>query len=258
MTEQANILRRRMALRQVRIARGAAYRHAAPRARIQWYVKYRSRTNRIVRRIVFAVLAVLIVVCAVLWYRGITATILSAVREVMRARTTEAVNEAIYETLSDPVRYDDLITVVHGGDGDIRAMTANAYEINRIARDCAYLSQKKLQSVSEAGVTIPLGAFFGIDALVGVGPGVTISILPVAVVTGRFTSSFDSAGINQTRHSIYLEVETELSVVLPGRTDSFTVTTQVLIAESVLVGDVPQTYLHANLFGSGYVVRGAQ
>ena len=46
--------------------------------------------------------------------------------------------------------------------------------------------------------------------------------------------------------------------MLPGRTDSFTVTTQVLIAESVLVGDVPQTYLHANLFGSGYVVRGAQ
>ena len=220
--------------------------------------KYRSRTNRIVRRIVFAALAVILVVCAVLFYRNVTATILSAVEEAMRARTTEAVNEAIYETLASEVRYDDLVEVVYSSAGEIRALTANSYEINRIARDCAYLSQKKLQERSEEGVTIPLGAFFGIDALVGTGPGVTISMIPVAVVTSRFTADFDSAGINQTRHSIYLEVASDLSVVLPGRTNRFTVTTQVLIAESVLVGDVPDTYLHANIFGGGYVAGATQ
>ena len=79
-------------------------------------------------------------------------------------------------------------------------------------------------------------------------------MIPVAVVSSRFTADFDSAGINQTRHSIYLEVESDLSVVLPGRTNRFTVTTQVLIAESVLIGDVPETYLYANIFGDGYVV----
>ena len=220
--------------------------------------KYRSRTNRIVRRIVFAALAVILVVCAVLYYRNVTATILSAVEEVMRARTTEAVNEAIYETLASEVRYDDLVEVVYSSAGEIRALTANSYEINRIARDCAYLSQKKLQKRSEEGVAIPLGASFGIDALVGTGPGVTISMIPVAVVTSRFTADFDSAGINQTRHSIYLEVASDLSVVLPGRTNRFTVSTQVLIAESVLVGDVPDTYLHANIFGGGYVAGATQ
>ncbi len=221
-------------------------------------MKYRSRTNRIVRRIVFVVLAGMFVLCAVLWYRSITSTILSAVEEFLRSRTAEAVNEAIFETLADEVRYDDLVEVVRNSAGDIRALTANAYEINRIARDAAYLSQKKIQRKSEAGVTIPLGAFFGIDALVGVGPGVMISMIPVAVVSSRFTADFDSAGINQTRHSIYLEVESDLSVVLPGRTNRFTVTTQVLIAESVLIGDVPETYLYANIFGDGYVVGTTQ
>lgn len=221
-------------------------------------MKYRSRTNRIVRRIVFVVLAGMFVLCAVLWYRSITSTILSAVEEFLRSRTAEAVNEAIFETLADEVRYDDLVEVVRNSAGDIRALTANAYEINRIARDAAYLSQKKIQQKSEAGVTIPLGAFFGIDALVGVGPGVMISMIPVAVVSSRFTADFDSAGINQTRHSIYLEVESDLSVVLPGRINRFTVTTQVLIAESVLIGDVPETYLYANIFGDGYVVGTTQ
>lgn len=221
-------------------------------------MKYRSRTNRIVRRIVFVVLAGMFVLCAVLWYRSITSTILSAVEEFLRSRTAEAVNEAIFETLADEVRYDDLVEVVRNSAGDIRALTANAYEINRIARDAAYLSQKKIQQKSEAGVTIPLGALFGIDALVGVGPGVMISMIPVAVVSSRFTADFDSAGINQTRHSIYLEVESDLSVVLPGRTNRFTVTTQVLIAESVLIGDVPETYLYANIFGDGYVVGTTQ
>ena len=221
-------------------------------------MKYRSRTNRIVRRIVFVVLAGMFVLCAVLWYRSITSTILSAVEEFLRSRTAEAVNEAIFETLADEVRYDDLVEVVRNSAGDIRALTANAYEINRIARDAAYLSQKKIQQKSEAGVTIPLGASFGIDALVGVGPGVMISMIPVAVVSSRFTADFDSAGINQTRHSIYLEVESDLSVVLPGRTNRFTVTTQVLIAESVLIGDVPETYLYANIFGDGYVVGTTQ
>ena len=184
---------------------------------------------------------VALLVCGVIYYRSVTRTLLLAVEEELRARTAECINEAIYETLSDELRYDDLIQVVHGSTGDISAITANVYEINRIARDCAYLSQKKLQSESEEGVRVPLGAFFGIDALVGAGPEVTISTIPVAVVTSRFSSDFVGAGINQTRHSIYLDVEAELSIVLPGRKDSFVVTTQVLIAESVLVGRVPET-----------------
>ena len=173
----------------------------------------------------------------------------------MRARTTTAVNEAVFETLADSVRYEDLVTVERNAAGDIRAITSNSYEINRIARDTAYLSQKKLQSMGEEGVSIPLGAFTGIEALAGFGPSVTIRLIPVAVVTCRFVSDFESAGINQTRHAVSLEVTAEISVVLPGQSRQFTTSSQVLIAESVLLGDVPQIYIHADIFGEGYVSR---
>ena len=211
-------------------------------------MKYRSRKNKIVRRVVFCVLALLLIGAVVLIYVNVTGVLLSVTEETMRARTTTAVNEAVFETLADSVRYEDAA-------GDIRAITSNSYEINRIARDTAYLSQKKLQSMGEEGVSIPLGAFTGIEALAGFGPSVTIRLIPVAVVTCRFVSDFESAGINQTRHAVSLEVTAEISVVLPGQSRQFTTSSQVLIAESVLLGDVPQIYIHADIFGEGYVSR---
>lgn len=216
-------------------------------------MKYRSRNNRIVRRVCLILGALLIVGLIVLIYCSVTSVMLSVTEETMRARTTTAVNEAVFETLSDDVRYEELVTVERNSAGEIRALTSNAYEINRIARDVAYLSQKKLQAMGEEGIEIPLGAFTGIEALAGFGPPVAIELIPVAVVTCCFASDFGSAGINQTRHSVYLEVTAEISVVLPGRKTNFSTSSEVLIAESVLLGDVPEIYIQGDIFGKGYV-----
>ena len=221
-------------------------------------MKYRSRTNRIVRRVIFFLIAVSVLVCGVLYYRSVTSTLLVAIEEVMRARTAQCVNEAVLSSLMQGADYRSLVEVVRGSDGSIEAIAANSLEINRIARNTAVLAQQKLQTAGEQGVGIPVGAFFGIDALVGAGPEVRLSVIPVAVVSCRFTSEFEGAGINQTRHSIYLDVDAELSVVLPGRGETFSVCSQVLIAESVLVGKVPETYLHADIFGDGYVTAAPQ
>ena len=212
-------------------------------------MKYRSRRNRIVRRVVFLLGAALILVFFIVLYCRVTDIMLSVTEETMRARTATAVNEAVYETLADSIRYEDLVTVERGTQGEIRAIFANAYEINRIARDTAYLAQKKLQTMGEEGIAIPLGAFSGIEALAGFGPSVRIRLIPVAVVTSRFTSEFTDAGINQTRHAVFLDVTAEISVVLPGRTQNYTTSSEVLIAESVLLGDVPQVYLQGDIFG---------
>ena len=212
-------------------------------------MKYRSRRNRIVRRVVFLLGAALILVFFIVLYCRVTDIMLSVTEETMRARTATAVNEAVYETLADSIRYEDLVTVERGTQGEIRAIFANAYEINRIARDTTYLAQKKLQTMGEEGIAIPLGAFSGIEALAGFGPSVRIRLIPVAVVTSRFTSEFTDAGINQTRHAVFLDVTAEISVVLPGRTQNYTTSSEVLIAESVLLGDVPQVYLQGDIFG---------
>ncbi len=170
----------------------------------------------------------------------------------MRSITTVAVNDAVYYTLSDQIRYEDLVTVDRGADGNIQAISANSFQINRIARDTAYMSQQNLKKMSEDGIEIPLGAFSGIEAWAGFGPRINIKIIPISNVECRFVSEFESAGINQTKHSIYLEIVADISIIMPSGTSNFASLTPVLVCESVLVGKVPDTYLQADIFGNGY------
>ena len=171
----------------------------------------------------------------------------------LRARAATAVNEAVFMTLSDGgVRYSDLVHVERGADGDIQALTCDAVEINRIARETAYQAQALLQEMCDEGIAVPLGAFTGIEAWAGFGPEIHMEIIPVAEVACRFVSGFESAGINQTKHSVYLEVVCEMSVVMPAKTHRFSAISQVLISESILVGEVPNVYLQGDIFGKGY------
>ena len=168
----------------------------------------------------------------------------------MRASTTIAVNDAVYYTLSDEIRYEDLVTVTRDKEGEIVAVAANPLKINKIARDTASISQSNLKNLSLNGIPIPFGALTGIEAFAGLGPSIHFRIIPVSSVSCDYSSTFDSVGINQTKHSIYLNVIADISIVMPSRTENFAVTTEILIGESVLVGQVPDAYLQSDIFGN--------
>lgn len=170
-------------------------------------------------------------------------------RATMSSITTEAVNDAVYYTLSDKVRYDDLVSITRDEDGGILSITSNALQINRIARDAAYISQRNLNEMSGAGINIPLGTLMGIEALAGMGPTINIKIIPISNVECKFTSSFESVGINQTKHSIYLHIIADITIVMLSDTDNFASTTEVLICESVIVGKLPVIYMESDVFG---------
>lgn len=181
--------------------------------------------------------------------RNVTRVLISISEATMRASTTVAVNDAVYYTLSDELRYDDLVTVQRDQNGTITAVSANALKINKIARDTASISQSNLKNLSLNGIPIPLGALTGIEALAGLGPRIHFRIIPVSSVSCEFSSTFESVGINQTKHSIYLNVIADISIVMPSRTENFAVTTEILVGEFVLVGAVPDTYLQTDIFG---------
>ncbi len=168
----------------------------------------------------------------------------------MRASTTVAVNDAVYYTLSDEMRYEDLVSILRNESGDIVSFSANALKINKIARDTASISQSNLKNLSLNGIPVPLGALTGIEALAGLGPSIHFRIIPVSSVACGFSSEFESVGINQTKHSIYLNVIADISIVMPSRTKNFAVTTQILVGESVIVGHVPDTFLQSDIFGN--------
>ena len=93
------------------------------------------------------------------------------------------------------------------------------------------------------------GRFRGIEALSGFGPPVTFKLLPVGAAHCSFRSAFTSAGINQTRHAVYLDIVLDITVVLPAGTSEFSESAEVMIIESVLTGEVPDFILHSDLFG---------
>ena len=213
-------------------------------------MRYRGRHWK--RWLIPALLAAVLVGAVVFLHVNITRVLKSIAEANMRSITTVAVNDAVFYTLSDSVRYEDLVKVERNGDGDIGALTSDPLAINRIARDTAYMSQQNLQRMSEDGVEVPLGAFFGIEAWAGFGPKIHMQIIPISNVECRFVSKFEQAGINQTKHSIYLEIVADISIIMPSGTSNFASLTEVLIAESVLVGKVPESFLQADLFGGGY------
>ncbi len=212
---------------------------------------YKSKGKRR-KKWLFILLALLLLGALLLLHfqRNVTRVLVSISEATMRASTTVAVNDAVYYTLSDEMRYEDLVTVLRNESGDIVSFSANPLKINKIARDTASISQSNLKNLSLNGIPVPLGALTGVEALAGLGPSIQFRIIPVSSVSCDFFSEFESVGINQTKHSIYLNVIADISIVMPSRTKNFAVTTEILVGESVIVGHVPDTFLQSDIFGS--------
>ena len=98
---------------------------------------------------------------------------------------------------------------------------------------------------------VPIGALTGVEALAGFGEKINIKIIPISNVECRFVSKFVDAGINQTKHSLYLEIVSDISIILPSKSTNLASTIEVLICESVITGKIPDTYLQASLASAG-------
>ena len=214
-------------------------------------VKQRKKSSR-KKRLLYVLLGLFLfaVVAFIYFQRNVTRVLISISEATMRASTTVAVNDAVYYTLSDEMRYEDLVSITRDDTGDIVAVAANPLKINKIARDTASISQSNLKNLSLNGIPVPLGALTGIEAFAGLGPSIHFRIIPVSSVSCGFSSVFESVGINQTKHSIYLNVIADISIVMPSRTENFAVTTDILVGEWVIVGTVPDAYLQSDVFGN--------
>ena len=138
-------------------AEGEIYRPCPPKTKF-YRKKHRRRTIAAIVLCVF-----LFVIGAALYFQhNVTRVLISISEATMRAHTTVAINDAIYYTLSDGVRYEDLVTVSRDAEGAVTSVSANALKINKIARDAASISQSNLKNLSLNGVPVPLGALTGI------------------------------------------------------------------------------------------------
>lgn len=153
----------------------------------------------------------------------------------------EAVNETIY---GDGVDYDRLISFEKDNDGRITAVKSNMAEFNRLQSAVVEDVLQKLSDVSTRELSIPVGSLTGSTLLAGRGPGIRVRMQSVGATSAHFENAFVSSGINQTRHQITLVVDVSVSILLPGFSTATRVSGRYAVAETVIVGSVPETYTY--------------
>ena len=205
--------------------------------------------NKIINKRKFVAIFVAIIVCVflILIYFNtiVNPIIISSSEYKVRSLALKAVNSAIAEVVAEAVLYNDLVSTITNADGDIVMIQANSILINKLSKELAKNAIAKLEIIGEQGVEIPIGTFSGLPILVGRGPDVKIKLLPIGSINCQFESKFESAGINQTHHRIYVNIESKVSMILPTERRTVSNTTQVLICESIIIGKVPITYLQS-------------
>lgn len=163
-----------------------------------------------------------------------------------RSLATRAMNSAIAEVVSKSIIYDDIVKIVSDENGNISLIQANALEVNGLSRRLAQATEIKIEEYGRNGVSIPLGSFTGIPVFVGLGPQVRLRVNPIGAVNCTFSSKFENAGINQTNHKIYLTVNSTIGIIMPLLSIKQLQSQQVLLCESIIVGNVPEVYLYSD------------
>lgn len=153
---------------------------------------------------------------------------------------TEILNQTVKSKIAEqPVDYQDIILIHKDNTGKIVLMQADTLKINKLSSDMTLKIQDSLRKLDNESIGIPLGQLFGVHLLAAMGPKFNVRMIPVGIVKVDIIDKFEGAGINQTRHLIWLDLTTEFQIAIPLYKDVFKVSTKVPLAESIIVGDVP-------------------
>lgn len=158
--------------------------------------------------------------------------------------TSDLTNDAIAKQIaSGDIQYDRIVFFEKDLDGRITALKTNMSEVNRLKTDILNIINDEILALDHSDIGIPLGSLFFPELLSGKGPAIPVDILSIRNSDANFVSHFSQAGINQTLHRLNMEVSIDVAVLVLGQTSSFTLSSEVVVAETIIVGDVPQTFL---------------
>ena len=201
---------------------------------------------RFIRRIFYlAVLVFLLMTAGFLYFRSHYRDLIGELAQVQVKNTTsDLTNDAIAKQIEKgEIQYDRIVYFEKDLDGRITALKTNMSEVNRLKTDILNIINDEILALDSADMGIPIGSLFLSELFSGKGPAIPVHILSIRNADANFVSHFSQAGINQTLHQVTMEVSIDVAVLVLGRTSSFTMCSEVLVAETVLVGDVPDTFL---------------
>ena len=217
----------------------------SPPRRTRWEVR-----NLRIRRVLLC--SALILIAAWIGFAVASAHLRPIISQMASARVshlaTNAIHDAIGKRLDEgEYSYDRLIKFEKDSAGRITALKTDMMAMNRLKSDIVHDVLDAIKNIGTSELGIPLGNVTGAELLAGRGPLVPVKIVPVGTAGAEFSNVFNAAGINQTRHQVILTIQADLSVLMPGQSAVTTVSVEVSVAETVIVGTVPDTYANFKL-----------
>ena len=200
----------------------------------------RPKKRLILRR----VLLLLLITASILFLeRNLTRVTLALAQAEARTLAQNILGAAANAVVQDGVPYDELMIVTTDAAGRVRLLQANTAAMNDLSARASAAAQQYFNQADGHAVQVPLGAMLGLTLLAGAGPEIDVQVLPVGSVSSRFDTEFESAGINQTRHRILLTLTAVMRLVIPTGTSTIETSTQVAVAESIIIGEVPESFV---------------
>jgi len=177
--------------------------------------------------------------------RNLKPALISFAEPRAKIMATNAVTSALEENILYDIGYEDLYSISLDRQGRVALMQPKIGNINQISVSTAAAVQKRLEELSVEPIMVPVAQILGIEVLSGHGPRISFQVYPVGTVDVQIKDQFEDAGINQTRHKIYLNIEGQIKVVVPMAAGMSSYDMDVVLAEGIIVGDVPYFYFES-------------
>lgn len=203
--------------------------------------QYRMKRKKFARRMIFfgAILLGVFLIFDLQIRPMVSSLAAATVKKYAILQISNAVHEAIAQSGKD---YDSYVNLQTGSDGSVLAIQTRAQQITLIHTAIIDKVNAAISQFETASLSIPLGSFSGVTFLSGLGPKVNIRMLPAGSAESKITSSLSEAGVNQTLHTINIEISAPISAIIPGCSAQTQADGSFLLAESVIVGKVPHYY----------------
>lgn len=203
---------------------------------MRWWIR------RLFRLILIIVL--IVAVLLLLLRRKYDAVMVELTKTQVTNSTSDLINDSIAEQISTGrIEYDRIVYFEKDLNGKITALKTNIGEVNKLKTDTLNIINDEILANEHSQIGIPLGSLFFPELFSGKGPEIPVKILSIRNSDANFESTFTHAGINQTMHQLRMCVLIDVSVLVLGQTVSFTVASDVVVAETIIVGAVPDTFL---------------
>lgn len=200
------------------------------------------RQMQINKAFVFFVLVLVIIIIIITYLLSISIPVIETVCDNSAGSIARNISINNVKKAIEATTYDNLADIKQDETGKVTLVTANVMELNRLQTKITSEISKDLNNLGSMYVTIPLSSIFQMGVVSGYGPKVKLNIIPTGSVISNFKSKFTTAGINQTKHTISINIVTKVRLIAPFYTISQEYVNEITIAETIIVGDVPQSY----------------